>query len=110
MVADQTCLAATLERLRPHQERAPLFRQIFKDNKTVDVEPLSASISSKPNSQLASAPISRKRNVGCSSPDTRCAPTRAFSADIEERYVQKQRGHASTEMTRKYQRRRAQSR
>lgn len=30
----------------------------------------------------------------------------ASSADIEERYVQKQLGHASAEMTRKYQRRR----
>jgi integrase len=30
----------------------------------------------------------------------------ASSADIEERYVQKQLGHASGEMTRKYQRRR----
>lgn len=29
----------------------------------------------------------------------------ASSADIEERYVQKQPGHASAEMTRKYQRR-----
>ena len=30
----------------------------------------------------------------------------ASSAEIEERYVQKQLGHASAEMTRKYQRRR----
>ena len=30
----------------------------------------------------------------------------ASSAEVDERYVQKQLGHASAEMTRKYQRRR----
>ncbi len=30
----------------------------------------------------------------------------AFSAEVDERYVQKQLGHVSAEMTRKYQRRR----
>lgn len=34
----------------------------------------------------------------------------ASSAEVDERYVQKQLGHASAEMTRKYQRRRDRSR
>ena len=34
------------------------------------------------------------------------SPREAAAADIEERYVQKQLGHATAKMTRKYQRRR----
>ena len=40
---------------------------------------------------------------------TTCAGL-ALSAEIDERYVQKQLGHASAEMTRRYQRRRDQFR
>lgn len=35
----------------------------------------------------------------------KCKSTPASSAEIDERYVQKQLGHASAELTRRYQRR-----
>ncbi|MER9273620.1 site-specific integrase [Mesorhizobium sp. M0643] len=90
--------------------RGPLFRRIFKDNKTVDVERLSDKHVARLVKQTALAAGVRadlpegERALLFSGHSLRAGL--ASSADIEERYVQKQLGHASAEMTRKYQRRR----
>ncbi|PAQ04280.1 tyrosine-type recombinase/integrase [Mesorhizobium mediterraneum] len=90
--------------------RGPLFRRIFKDNKTVDVERLSDKHVARLVKQTALAAGVRsdlpeaERALLFSGHSLRAGL--ASSADIEERYVQKQLGHASAEMTRKYQRQR----
>ncbi len=90
--------------------RGPLFRRIFKDNKTVAVERLSDKHVARLVKQTALAAGVRsdlpegERELLFSGHSLRAGL--ASSADIEERYVQKQLGHASAEMTRKYQRRR----
>jgi integrase len=90
--------------------RGPLFRRIFKDNKTVDVERLSDKHVARLVKQTALAAGVRadlpegERALLFSGHSLRAGL--ASSAEIEERYVQKQLGHASAEMTRKYQRRR----
>lgn len=90
--------------------RGPLFRRIFKDNRTVDVERLSDKHVARLVKQTALAAGIRsdlpegERALLFSGHSLRAGL--ASSADIEERYVQKQLGHASAEMTRKYQRRR----
>ncbi|MES0070296.1 tyrosine-type recombinase/integrase [Mesorhizobium sp. M0074] len=90
--------------------RGPLFRRIFKDNKTVDVERLSDKHVARLVKQTALAAGVRsdlpegERALLFAGHSLRAGL--ASSAEIEERYVQKQLGHASAEMTRKYQRRR----
>jgi integrase len=90
--------------------RGPLFRRIFKDNKTVDVERLSDKHVARLVKQTALAAGVRsdlpegERALLFAGHSLRSGL--ASSAEIEERYVQKQLGHASAEMTRKYQRRR----
>ncbi|MER8969492.1 tyrosine-type recombinase/integrase [Mesorhizobium sp. M0808] len=90
--------------------RGPLFRRIFKDNKTVDVERLSDKHVARLVKRTALAAGVRgdlpegERELLFSGHSLRAGL--ASSADIEERYVQKLLGHASAEMTRKYQRRR----
>ncbi|TKB06741.1 MAG: integrase, partial [Mesorhizobium sp.] len=110
--SDQTCPVVALEswvRLG-RIARGPLFRRIFKDNKTVDVERLSDKHVARLVKQTALAAGVRSdlpegERAGLFSGHSLRAGL-ASSADIEERYVQKQLGHASAEMTRKYQRRR----
>ena len=108
----QTCPVAALDSWIRFGRiaRGPLFRRIFKDNKTVDVERLSDKHVARLVKQTALA-----ADVRSDLPDAERAllfsghslrAGLASSADIEERYVQKQLGHASAEMTRKYQRRR----
>ncbi|TJW91352.1 MAG: integrase [Mesorhizobium sp.] len=90
--------------------RGPLFRRIFKDNKTVDVERLSDKHVARLVKKTALAAGVRadlaegEREQLFAGHSLRAGL--ASSAEIEERYVQKQLGHASAEMTRKYQRRR----
>lgn len=90
--------------------RGPLFRRIFKDNKTVDVERLNDKHVARLVKKTVLAAGVRgdlpeaERLKLFSGHSLRAGL--ASSADIEERYVQKQLGHASAEMTRKYQRRR----
>ncbi|KAA3441904.1 integrase [Mesorhizobium sp. SARCC-RB16n] len=90
--------------------KGPLFRRIFRDNKTVDVGRLSDKHVARLVKQTALA-----AGVRSDLPEAERAllfaghslrSGLASSAEIEERYVQKQLGHASAEMTRKYQRRR----
>lgn len=103
------CCPRELDPLWPYSQRAP-FRRIFKDNKTVDVERLSDKHVARLVKQSALAAGVRSdlpegdRALLFSGHSLRAGL--ASSAEIEERYVQKQLGHASAEMTRKYQRRR----
>ncbi|MER9240933.1 tyrosine-type recombinase/integrase [Mesorhizobium sp. M0633] len=110
--SDQTCPVVALETWIRYGRiaRGPLFRRIFKDNKTVDVERLSDKHVARLVKQTALA-----AGVRADLPDAErvllfaghsLRSGLASSAEIEERYVQKQLGHASAEMTRKYQRRR----
>ncbi|RWD87033.1 MAG: integrase [Mesorhizobium sp.] len=110
--SDQTCPVAALESWIRFGRiaRGPLFRRIFKDNKTVDVERLSDKHVARLVKRTALAAGVRSdlpegERAGLFSGHSLRAGL-ASSADIEERYVQKQLGHASAEMTRKYQRRR----
>lgn len=109
---DQTCPVAALENWIRFGRiaRGPLFRRIFKDNKTVDVERLSDKHIARLVKQTALAAGVRSdlpegERAGLFAGHSLRAGL-ASSAEIEERYVQKQLGHASAEMTRKYQRRR----
>lgn len=110
--SDQTCPAAALETWIRFGRiaRGPLFRRIFKDNKTVDTERLSDKHVARLVKQTTLAAGVRsdlpegERELLFSGHSLRAGL--ASSADIEERYVQKHLGHASAEMTRKYQRRR----
>jgi integrase len=110
--SDHTCPVVALETWIKYGRiaRGPLFRRIFKDNKTVDVERLSDKHVARLVKQTVLA-----AGVRSDLPDAErvllfaghsLRSGLASSADIEERYVQKQLGHASPTMTRKYQRRR----
>lgn len=110
--SDHSCPVAALETWIRFGRiaRGPLFRRIFRDNKTVDVERLSDKHVARLVKQTALA-----AGVRADLPDAErvllfaghsLRSGLASSAEIEERYVQKQLGHASAEMTRKYQRRR----
>lgn len=110
--SDHTCPVVALETWIRYGRiaRGPLFRRILKDNKTVDVERLSDKHVARLVKQTVLA-----AGVRADLPDAErvllfaghsLRSGLASSADIEERYVQKQLGHASAEMTRKYQRRR----
>jgi len=110
--SDQSCPVVALETWIKFGRiaRGPLFRRIFKDNKTVDVERLSDKHVARLVKQTALA-----AGVRGDLPDAErvllfaghsLRSGLASSAEIEERYVQKQLGHSSAEMTRKYQRRR----
>ncbi len=110
--SDHTCPVVALENWVRFARiaRGPLFRRIFKDNKTVDVERLSDKHVARLVKQTA-----LEAGVRSDLPEGERAllfaghslrSGLASSAEIEERYVQKQLGHASAEMTRKYQRRR----
>ncbi|SEP22220.1 Site-specific recombinase XerD [Rhizobium tibeticum] len=110
--SDQTCPLAAIENWIRFGRiaRGPLFRRIFKDNKTIDVERLSDKHVARLVKETALATGVRadlpegERALLFSGHSLRAGL--ASSADIEERYVQKQLGHASAEMTRQYQRRR----
>ncbi|WP_107676128.1 tyrosine-type recombinase/integrase [Agrobacterium sp. LAD9] len=110
--SEQTCPVVALESWIRFGRivRGPLFRRIFKDNKTVDVERLSDKHVARLVKQTALAAGVRsdlpegERALLFAGHSLRAGL--ASSAEIEERYVQKQLGHASAEMTRKYQRRR----
>lgn len=110
--SDHSCPVVALETWIKYGRiaRGPLFRRIFKDNKTVDVERLSDKHVARLVKQTVLA-----AGVRADLPDAErgllfaghsLRSGLASSAEIEERYVQKQLGHASAEMTRKYQRRR----
>src|SRR5271156_3455562 len=88
----------------------PLFRRMFADGNTVDSERLAdkhvarlvkrTALAAGVRGDLAEGERARK----FSGHSLRAGL--ASSAEIDERFVQKQLGHASAEMTRRYQRRR----
>ncbi|MGE3371509.1 MAG: site-specific integrase [Rhizobiaceae bacterium] len=110
--SDHTCPVVALETWIKFGRiaRGPLFRRIFKDNKTVDVERLSDKHVARLVKQTVLAAGIRSdlpdADRGLMFAGHSLRSGLASSAEIEERYVQKQLGHASAEMTRKYQRRR----
>ena len=91
-------------------EHGPLFRRVFGDGKTVGPERLAdkhvarlvkrAALAAGVRGDLTEGERARK----FSGHSLRAGL--ASSAEIDERFVQKQLGHASAEMTRRYQRRR----
>lgn len=110
--SERSCPVVALERWISFAriERGPVFRPILKDGKTVDVERLSSKHVARLVKHAAEAAgirgelTSAERGQAFAGHSLRAGL--ASSADVEERYVQKQLGHASVEMTRRYQRNR----
>jgi integrase len=110
--SDNTCPVHALERWLEFAkiDFGPLFRRTSRDNTRV----LEARLSDKHVARLIKQTIldagirgelpDRERLALFSGHSLRAGL--ASGADIDERYIQKQLGHASAEMTRRYQRRR----
>lgn len=110
--SEQTCPVYALEQWRHYAkiDHGPVFRRVLRDNSGVQADRLS----DKHVARL----IKRTMLEAGVRPDLPDAErVKLFSghslrsglasyADVDERYVQKQLGHTSPEMTRKYQRRR----
>jgi integrase len=110
--SDQTCPVHALEQWLHFAkiDFGPLFRRTTRDNKRV----LEARLSDKHVARLIKQTVldagmrgelPEKERLALFSGHSLRAGL-ASSADVEERYIQKQLGHASAEMTRRYQRRR----
>jgi len=108
--SERSCPVAALEKWMAFAriERGPIFRPILKDGKTVDVERLSSKHVARLVKQTAEAAgvrgdlSSTERSLAFAGHSLRAGL--ASSANVDERHVQKQLGHASVEMTRRYQR------
>ncbi len=109
--SDQTCPVHALEQWLyfARIDFGPLFTRIGRDHKTTG-----ARLSDKHVARLIKAcvrdagiraDLPEKERLGLYSGHSLRAGL-ASSADVDERYIQKQLGHASAEMTRRYQRRR----
>jgi integrase len=91
-------------------ERGPIYRPILKDGKTIDVDRLSSRhVANLVKTTAVAAGIGAdlpdgQRRTMYSGHSLRAGL--ATSAEVDERHVQRQLGHASAEMTRRYQRRR----
>tara|TARA_R110000851_G_scaffold179019_4_gene326017 strand:- start:661 stop:1794 length:1134 start_codon:yes stop_codon:yes gene_type:complete len=110
--AEQTCPIHALEQWLHFAkiDFGPLFRRTTRDNKRV----LDARLSDKHVARLIKQTVldagirgdlPMKERLALFSGHSLRAGL-ASSADVDERYIQKQLGHASAEMTRRYQRRR----
>jgi integrase len=110
--SDQTCPVHALEQWLHYAKIniGPLFRRTTRDNRRA----LDARLSDKHVARLIKqtvlvagirSELSEKDRVVLFSGHSLRAGL-ASSADVDERYIQKQLGHASAEMTRRYQRRR----
>ena len=110
--SDQTCPVHALEQWLHFSsiDFGPLFRRTTRDNKCA----LEARLSDKHVARLIKQTV-LKSGIRSDLPEKdRLAMFSGHSlragltsnVDIDERYVQKQLGHASAEMTRRYQRRR----
>ena len=111
--SDQTCPVHALEQWL-HFARidfGPVFVRTSRDGKRA----LEARLNDKHVARLikqlrarapASAPTCPRRSVCALFSGHSLRAGLASSAEVDERYVQKQLGHASAEMTRRYQRRR----
>ena len=110
--SDATCPVVALETWLRFARIAhgPLFRRVTGQGKKVGAERLNAQEVARLVKRTALAAGVRgdlsegARAKGFSGHSLRAGL--ASSAEVDERYVQKQLGHASAEMTRKYQRRR----
>ncbi|RUW75759.1 MAG: site-specific integrase [Mesorhizobium sp.] len=110
--SDATCPVVTLEIWLKFARIAhgPLFRRVTGKGKTVGADRLNAQEVARLVKRTALAAGVRsdlsegERGQKFSGHSLRAGL--ASSAEVDERYVQKQLGHASAEMTRKYQRRR----
>ena len=110
--SEQTCPVHALERWLHFAkiDFGPLFRRTTRDNKRA----LEARLSDKHVARLIKRTVldagirselpEKKRLALFSGHSLRAGL--ASSADVDERYIQKQLGHTSVEMTRRYQRRR----
>lgn len=110
--SDQTCPVHALEQWLHFAKIGfgPLFRRATRDNKRA----LDARLSDKHVARLIKQTVldagirselpEKERLVLFSGHSLRAGL--ASSAEVDERYIQKQLGHASAEMTRRYQRRR----
>jgi integrase len=110
--SDQTCPVQALEQWLHFAKIGfgPLFVRTSRDNKRA----LDARLSDKHVARLIKqtvldagirSELSEKERLALFSGHSLRAGL-ASSADVDERYIQKQLGHASAEMTRRYQRRR----
>ncbi|SMX51059.1 tyrosine-type recombinase/integrase [Actibacterium lipolyticum] len=110
--SDQSCPVRALEQWLHFSkiDFGPIFRRTSRDNKHV----LDARLSDKHVARLIKQTVldaglrpdlPEKERLALYSGHSLRAGL-ASSAEVDERYVQKQLGHASAEMTRKYQRRR----
>lgn len=110
--SDATCPVATVETWIKFAKLAhgPLFRRVTGQGKSVGSERLNDKEIARLVKRTAMAAGIRgdlaeiERQFKFSGHSLRAGL--ASSAEVEERYVQKQLGHASAEMTRRYQRRR----
>jgi integrase len=110
--SDATCPVIALETWLKFAriERGPIFRRVSPDGKNVGADRLTDKHVARLVKQTAMAAGVRgdlsegERERKFSGHSLRAGL--ASSAEIDERYVQKQLGHASAEMTRRYQRRR----
>ena len=110
--SDQTCPVHALEQWLHYAkiDFGPLFRRTSRDNKRA----LPARLSDKHVARLIKQTV-RDAGIRNDLPEAErlalfsghsLRAGLASSADVDERYIQKQLGHASPEMTRRYQRRR----
>ena len=110
--SEQTCPVKALEQWLHYSKIAhgPVFRRVYRDNSDVGPERLSDKHVSRLIKRLV-----LDSGIGPDLPDDErvrkfsghsLRAGLASSADADERYVQKQLGHSSVEMTRRYQRRR----
>lgn len=110
--SDQTCPVHALEQYLHYSkiDFGPLFQRVTRDDRKVTGDRLSDKhvarlIKKTVRDAGIRSDLPEKERVSLFSGHSLRAGL-ASSADVDERYVQKQLGHASPEMTRRYQRRR----
>lgn len=110
--SDQTCPVHALEQYLHYSkiDFGPLFQRVTRDDRKVTGDRLSDKhvarlIKKTVRDAGIRSNLPEKERVSLFSGHSLRAGL-ASSADVDERYVQKQLGHASPEMTRRYQRRR----
>jgi integrase len=110
--SDQTCPVKALEQWLHYAkiDHGPIFRRVLRDNSGVQAERLSdkhiARLIKRTMLEAGIRPdLPDKERLALFSGHSLRSGLASY-AEVDERYVQKQLGHASAEMTRRYQRRR----
>lgn len=110
--SDQTCPVHALEQWLHYAklDDGPIFRRVLRDNSGVQLDRLSdkhvARLIKRTMLEAGIRPeLPDKDRLALFSGHSLRSGLASY-AEVDERYVQKQLGHASAEMTRKYQRRR----